>query len=156
MNVPVASDRRTFHTSSCLQPSLLLLLPLILFVSPHPSLLGLLTVVRCCWQSVGAGGTQTGAQMGSKLRRAAQHTCSMHTNTHTELCHLTTQPCCLALWHCGTVAPRRRDTNTNTHRQAIMHMPSLHPEHSCLSTQIYTVHRLFHTFTMLYHESQLM
>lgn len=134
--------------SSLLLLLLLLLLSISSFlsipplISQHPSLLGLLAMVWCCWQSVGAGGTQTGAQMGSKLCGAARHTCSTHTQTHTYralLCHLVTQPACLAQWY--------RDTNTNTQRHSCIHT-YLHT-FSCKSIRTYLhIHRFVHAFVV--------
>lgn len=116
--LPLLFPLTPLPSSSPLAPSLFFsILP---FVSQHLSLLGLLAMVRCCWQSVGAGGTQTGAQMGSKLRRAARHTCSTHTRAHTYTharTHraLLSQPASQPAWHSGTVIQGHKHKYTQTH-----------------------------------------
>lgn len=97
-----------------LLPSISCFLSIPPLISQHPSLLGPLAMVWCCWQSVGAGGTQTGAQMGSKLCGAARHTCSIHTNTHI-------QSRMLPPHHTACLAQFYRDTDTNIQRQSRMY-----------------------------------
>lgn len=94
-------------------------------------------MVWCCWQSVGTGGTQTGAQMGNKLCRAARHTCSIHTQTHTYralLCHLNTQPACLPACLLRTILQGHKHKYTN----------------SLMRTHIYSVVNPCHAFKYFY------
>lgn len=123
--LPLLFPLTPLPSSSPLAPSLFFsILP---FVSQHLSLLGLLAMVRCCWQSVGAGGTQTGAQMGSKLRRAARHTCSTHTrahiHTHTQSPTLPTRlTACLAQWHGDTGTQTQIHTDTHVYIYRYIHL----------------------------------
>lgn len=132
---PVIPQSQTPPLTQCISPHLILPHPSIFLSIPplviqYPSLLGLLAVVSCCWQRVGAGGTQTGAQMGSKLCRAARHTCSTHSRAHrhTERCTYTHtkpysatsphSPACLP----GSVAVCYRDSHTQTHALFYIYM----------------------------------
>lgn len=98
-------------------------------------------MVWCCWQSVGTGGTQTGAQMGNKLCRAARHTCSIHTQTHTYralLYHLNTQPACLSSWD-NLQGHKHKFTRAHTYIQYV-----------CVSFSSYAMHSNICIFIYLY------